>query len=83
MLDLVGLSVSCSCCNICNNCLAREFSLVEDILDILRDHRLIALEELRHLPERKPGGLAGEADLDSGATVLGLVEEELATGVQD
>jgi hypothetical protein len=35
-----------------------------------RDDRLVALEELGHLPEGQPGGLAFEADLDLRAAVL-------------
>lgn len=42
-----------------------------------RDDRLVALKQVGHLGKRQPGGLALEADLDAGATVLGLVEEEL------
>jgi hypothetical protein len=41
------------------------------------DDGLVALEQLGHLPERQPGGIAVEADLEAHLSVLGLVEEEL------
>jgi hypothetical protein len=41
------------------------------------DDGLVPLEELGHLREGEPGGLAAEADLHPGAAVVGLVEEDL------
>ena len=60
-----------------------QLALLEDVLDVPGDDRLVALEQLGHLPERQPDGLAVEADLDAGAAVLGLVEEELRLGTSD
>ena len=42
------------------------------------DDGLVALEQLGHLVERQPDGVAVHAHLEAGAAVFGLVEEELA-----
>jgi len=52
-------------CRFCNGSLGAQLALREDVLDVPGDDGLVALEQLGHLPERSPGGLAIEADLDA------------------
>jgi hypothetical protein len=61
-----------------DGCLRRHFSFVEDVLNVEADVLLAGLEQLRHVALGEPGGLAFHTDLQAGAPVFGLVEEEFA-----
>jgi hypothetical protein len=63
VLDLardLALPFALNRCILCNGCLGAELALVEDVLDVARYDRLVALKQLGHLAERQPCGLAVE-----------------------
>jgi hypothetical protein len=80
-LDLVGFSVSGSCCKICNNSFPDQFPLVEHVADVPGNDRLVPLKQLRQLIQGKPDGFPLEAILQPDTTVFGAIEEELAAGL--
>jgi hypothetical protein len=45
----ISLTVSGSCCIFCNNCFPLQLAFLEDILDMPRDNRFIALKKAYHL----------------------------------
>jgi hypothetical protein len=79
-LDLINLPVGGSCCKICNNSFPRQFPILEHVLDVPRDDRLVALEQLRQLIERQPDGLILQPDFEARSPVLRLVEHDLGIG---
>jgi hypothetical protein len=75
VLDLprdLAAALALNRCRFCNGCLEAQLALLEDVLDMPGDDRLVPLEELCHLSERQPGGLSVEAHLDARSAILGL-----------
>ena len=83
-LDVTGdlaATFGLNCCKSCNSCLRRQFTRCEDMVDMLGNGGLIALEQLCHLSGGKPDRLVDKPDFDLGLSILRLVENEAGLGL--
>ena len=70
VIHLIGLTVSGSCCKICNNCFSLQFALSENVLDMSGNSRFVTLKQLRHLVNGQPNRIAIEGRFDLCQAVL-------------
>jgi hypothetical protein len=59
----------------------RQLAVGERLANVTGDHRLVAAEQLDHLPLREPDRIALEADVETDLTIGGLVEDHFAAAV--
>ena len=62
------------------SCRQRQFTFLEDVLEVQADVLLSGLEQLRHLRLRQPRGFALELDFQTGFPVSRLVKDDLGIG---
>jgi hypothetical protein len=62
-----------------DGCLPAQLALIEDIDQVFVDGSHVLLKQLRYQCLRKPKGFVFEVALDTGVSVLGLVEDEFGT----
>jgi len=74
---LVGFPVVGSSCIICTYCLLRQFSLLENVADVLGDDGAFPLKQLRHLVLGEPDRFVFQLYLQPGAAILCLIEDNL------
>ena len=78
VLDLIGFPVGGSMCKFCTYCFYVEFSLPEDVADVLGDDRTLTPEQLAHLLLPGPDRVPLQTHVHPGATVGRLVDENFA-----
>lgn len=69
MLDLphhLAFALPLNCCIFCNGCCTLQLAAGKDRLQVARDHRLVAPEQLRQLLKAQPDAFALDAHLDAG-----------------
>ena len=70
VIHLISLTVSGSCCKICNNCFSLQFALSENVLDMSGNSRFVTLKQLRHLVNGQPNGISIEGRFDLCQAIL-------------
>ena len=65
----VGLPVRSSMCKNCTYCRLYKFAVLEDIAEVLSNHRAIDTEEFGQRLLRQPDGFVFEKDLDSDSSI--------------
>ena len=70
VIHLISLTVSGSCCKICNNCFSLQFALSENVLDMSGNGRLVSLKQLRHLVNGQPNGISIKGRFDPCQAIL-------------
>ena len=70
VIHLISLTVSGSCCKICNNCFSLQFALSENVLDMSGNGRLVSLKQLCHLVNGQPNRIAVEGRFDLCQAIL-------------
>jgi hypothetical protein len=78
VVDVVGLPVRGSMCKFCTNCLRLQLALLEDVADVLGDHRPLPPEELGHLLLAEPDRVPVEANVHPDIPVGSLIDDDLA-----
>jgi len=67
LLSALGLN----CCRFCNSCLGAQFPLLEHILDVPGNDRLVPLEQVRQFPAPFEGGVFDDGFVDAHTQLLG------------
>ena len=77
VIHLISLTVSGSCCKICNNCFSLQFALSENVLDMSGNGRLVSLKQLCHLVNGQPNRIAVKGRFNFRQSIFCCIDDHL------